>query len=52
MKIIKILPDSLGKAIGLQPGDHLLKINGKRVQDEIDYMFRITEQKLMESISS
>ena len=47
MKIIKILPDGLGKVIGLQPGDRLLKINGKRVQDEIDYRFRITEEKLI-----
>jgi len=47
MKIVKILPDSLGKEIGFQPGDRLIKINGKRVQDEIDYIFRITEQKLI-----
>ena len=47
MKIIKIFPDGLGKVIGLQPGDRLLKINGKRVQDEIDYKFRITEEKLI-----
>ena len=47
MKIIKIFPDSLGEAIGIQPGDRLLKINGKRVQDEIDYKFRITEQNLI-----
>ena len=47
MKIIKIFPDSLGEAIGMQPGDRLLKINGKRVQDEIDYKFRITEENLI-----
>ena len=47
MKIIKVFPDSLGKAIGMQPGDRLLKINGKRVQDEIDYKFRITEENLL-----
>ena len=47
MKIIKVFPDSLGKAIGMQPGDRLLKINGKRVQDEIDYQFRITEENLI-----
>ena len=47
MKIIKIFPDSLGMALGLQTGDRLLKINGKRVQDEIDYKFRITEEYLI-----
>ena len=47
MKINKIYPDSLAKEIGMQPGDRLLKINGKRVQDEIDYQFRITEENLI-----
>ncbi|MBC8311587.1 MAG: DUF512 domain-containing protein [Candidatus Marinimicrobia bacterium] len=46
MKIIKVFPDSLGETIGIQPGDRLLKINGKRVQDEIDYQFRMTEELL------
>jgi len=46
MKIIKVFPDSLGETIGIQPGDRLLKINGKRVLDEIDYQFRITEEIL------
>jgi len=46
MKIIKVFPDSLGETIGIQPGDRLLKINGKRVQDELDYQFRITEEVL------
>jgi len=46
MKIIRVFPDSLGETIGIQPGDRLLKINGKRVQDEIDYQFRMTEEVL------
>ena len=46
MKIIKVFPDSLGETIGIQPGDRLLKINSKRVQDEIDYQFRMTEEVL------
>ena len=46
MKIIKIFPDSLAETIGLQFGDRLLKINGKRVQDEIDYKFRITDENI------
>ena len=47
MKIVKIRQDSLGEKIGLQPGDRLLKINGKRVIDEIDYKFRMTEELLI-----
>ena len=44
MKIINVFPESLGEKIGIHPGDRLLKINGKRVQDEIDYKFRMTEE--------
>jgi len=47
MKIITVYPKSLGEKIGIQPGDRLLKINGKRVQDEIDYKFRITEENIV-----
>ena len=47
MKIIKVFPDSLAEKIGLRSGDNLLKINGKRVMDEIDYKFRITEENLV-----
>ncbi|MBT6871593.1 MAG: DUF512 domain-containing protein, partial [Candidatus Marinimicrobia bacterium] len=32
--------------IGLKAGDRLLKINGKRVIDEIDYRFRITDESI------
>ena len=44
MKILSIQPDSLAETIGINPGDRLLKINGKRVMDELDYKFRITEE--------
>ena len=46
MKIIRVYTDSLAEKIGLHSGDRLLKINGKRVQDEIDYQFRISSEKL------
>ena len=39
MKIIEVKNNTLGKSIGLKPGDRLLKINGKKVVDEIDYRF-------------
>ena len=47
MKIIKVKPDSLAEKIGIQSGDRLLKINGKRVIDELDYKFRMTEKNLV-----
>ena len=47
MKIIEVKNKTLGKSIGLKPGDRLLKINGKRVIDEIDYRFRITDKAVL-----
>jgi len=46
MKIIQVRENTLGEMIGLKAGDRLLKINGKRVVDEIDYRFRITDESL------
>lgn len=43
--IIKsVQPDGLGAYLGLQPGDRLLKINGRKVLDHLDYNFRIGEE--------
>jgi putative radical SAM enzyme (TIGR03279 family) len=47
LKITKVHPESLGAEIGIQPGNRLIRINGKRVQDELDYQFRITEESLI-----
>ena len=47
MKIIEVKDKTLGKSIGLKPGDRLLKINGRRVVDEIDYRFRITDKQVL-----
>ena len=44
MKIISIKENSLASEIGLSVGDVLLKINGKRVIDHLDYEFRITDE--------
>ena len=46
MKIITVNKDSLGEVLGLKPGDRLLKINKKKVRDEIDYRFRICEENI------
>ena len=47
MKIITVNKDGLGEVIGLKPGDRLLKINNKKVRDEIDYRFRITDEEVL-----
>ena len=46
MKIIKVENSGTGAKLGLKPGDRLLKINSKRVKDEIDYRFKIAEEEL------
>ncbi len=46
MKIISVKNKSLGASLGLKPGDRLLKINGTRVRDALDYRFRFTETNL------
>ena len=46
MKIVKIKENSLASQIGLSIGDRLLKINGKRVIDHLDYEFRIADENI------
>ena len=46
MKITKIKENSLAEQIGLSIGDSLLKINGKRVIDHLDYEFRIADENI------
>ncbi|HKJ66434.1 MAG TPA: DUF512 domain-containing protein [bacterium] len=46
MKITEIQPDSLAEELGLQAGDQLLRINGERVKDIIDYRFHFVEDEI------
>lgn len=43
IRIKSVEPESLGAYLGLKPGDRLLRINGHRVRDHLDYRFRIAE---------
>ncbi|UCH61786.1 MAG: DUF512 domain-containing protein [Fidelibacterota bacterium] len=43
IRIKSVDPESLGAYLGLKPGDRLLKINGHRVRDHLDYRFAIAE---------
>ena len=47
MKIVKIKENSLAQEIGLSSGDRLLKINGEKVLDHLDYEFRIADENVV-----
>jgi len=42
----------LGAYLGLQPGDKLLKINGRKVIDHLDYQFRIADSRPILEVES
>lgn len=46
MLITNVYNNHLGQSLGLKPGDRLLRINGKKVIDELDYQFRITDESI------
>ncbi|UCD38627.1 MAG: DUF512 domain-containing protein [Fidelibacterota bacterium] len=46
IRIKSVEPDGLGAHLGLKPGDRLLKINGRKVRDHLDYQFRISDGSL------
>ncbi|MFN0158173.1 MAG: DUF512 domain-containing protein [Bacteroidota bacterium] len=46
MKIITIEPGSIAEEIGLQPGDELLEVNGKKVFDAIDFRFHENDEDI------
>ena len=43
IRIKSVSPDGLGAYLGLKAGDRLLKINGRKVRDYLDYQFRIAD---------
>lgn len=47
MKIVSVKKNSLGAELGLQPGDRVEAIDGSRVQDIIDYRFKIADEKIL-----
>ncbi|MFT9497371.1 PDZ domain-containing protein, partial [Anaerosolibacter sp.] len=44
--ISEVVPDSIGERIGLEKGDILLSINGQKIEDIIEYMFFIADERL------
>ena len=47
MKITSVKQGSTAEKLGVKSGDQLLKINSKRVKDEIDFRFRVTEEDVL-----
>jgi len=46
MKIMSVKKGSTAEKLGVKAGDQLLRINSKRVKDDIDFRFRVTEEDL------
>jgi len=43
-EIIEIIPNSIADELEIAPGDILLQINGKKIQDVLDYHFFVKEE--------
>ncbi len=50
MVIKTVFPNSIASSIGLKSGDRLLKINNRKVLDEIDYQFRFSSDLITISV--
>lgn len=44
--ITDVIPDSPADMAGIRPGDYLLSINGKEIEDVLDFHFYETDEKL------
>lgn len=44
LKILEVEPDSVAEEIGLEPGDHILAVNGHEVQDELALQFHLAAE--------
>ncbi|MBR5468501.1 MAG: PDZ domain-containing protein [Firmicutes bacterium] len=42
--IIKVERDSIAEELGIEPGDILLSVNGKNIEDVFDYRFLINDE--------
>ena len=44
--IIKVEPNSIAEEMGIEPGDILVDINNKTIQDVFDYRYLIQDEYL------
>jgi len=47
LRITSVAPDSLGSELGLQPGTDLLTINGREVEDFLDWEFLSADEQFL-----
>lgn len=45
-KIEQVLPDSIGEELEIEPGDYLLAINDKEIEDIFDYQYLVNDEYL------
>ena len=44
LEIVKVIPNSVAREIGIVPGDFVLKINSESINDQLDYRFNSAEE--------
>lgn len=46
-EIVSVVPDSIADQLGLKPGDRLISIDGKIIEDILDYRLLINTEKML-----
>ena len=47
LRVSSVAPDSLGSELGLQPGTDLLTINGREIEDFLDWEFLSADEQFL-----
>ena len=47
VRITDVLPKSRAKKAGIRPNDMLVSINGREINDVLDYRFYLAEEKIL-----
>ena len=46
VQIVAVEPGSIAERLGLAPGDQIVAVDGAAVEDELDFRFKTTEERL------